>query len=106
MAAIERMLTSLGVASEVQSKVVLQTIAGRAAESVALGEHELAFAPVTEIVGLSGVEVLGLWWEDGFAPERADGFASAMRDALHAYLRFAGADRLEWAAHLGDAQGL
>jgi uncharacterized protein YcaQ len=47
------------------------------------------------------VEVLGVWWEDGFAPRRADGFVDAMRDALRAYLRFAGADRLEWAGHLG-----
>jgi len=46
------------------------------------------------------VEVLGLWWEDGFAPRRADGFVDAMRDALRAYLRFAGADRLEWAPQL------
>jgi hypothetical protein len=44
--------------------------------------------------------VLGLWWEDGFAPGRADGFVDAMRDALRAYLRFAGASRLEWAPHL------
>ena len=46
------------------------------------------------------VEVLGVWWEDGFAPRRADGFVDAMRDALRAYLRFAGADRLDWAPHL------
>ena len=46
------------------------------------------------------VEVLNLWWEDGFAPRRAGGFVEAMRDALRAYLRFAGADRLEWAPHL------
>jgi uncharacterized protein len=46
------------------------------------------------------VEVLGVWWEDGFAPRRADGFVAAMRDALGAYLRFAGASRLEWAPHL------
>jgi uncharacterized protein YcaQ len=39
------------------------------------------------------VEVLDLWWEDGFTPRRADGFV----DALRAYLHFAGADRLEWA---------
>src|SRR6185436_11439407 len=32
------------------------------------------------------VEVLGVWWEDGFAPRRADGFVEAMRDALRAYL--------------------
>ena len=47
------------------------------------------------------VHVLDLWWEDGFAPGRADGFVDAMRDALRAYLRFAGASRLEWASHLG-----
>jgi uncharacterized protein len=46
------------------------------------------------------VEVLGLWWEDGFAPRRADGFVDAMRDALRAYLRFAGTGRLEWLPHL------
>ena len=50
------------------------------------------------------VEVLGLWWEDGFAPHRADGFVDAMRDALRAYLRFAGAGRLEWAPHLATEQ--
>ena len=52
------------------------------------------------------VEVLNVWWEDGFAPGRADGFADAMRDALRAYLRFAGADRLDWAAHLGREKRL
>jgi uncharacterized protein YcaQ len=46
------------------------------------------------------VEVLNVWWEDGFAPRRADGFVEAMRDALRAYLRFASADCLEWAPHL------
>ena len=35
------------------------------------------------------VRVLGLWWEDGFDPERAEGFADAMDDALEAYGRFA-----------------
>ena len=52
------------------------------------------------------VEVLGLWWEDGFAPRRAAGFVEAMRDALGAYLRFAGADRLDWASHLGAEKRL
>ena len=46
------------------------------------------------------VQVLGLWWEDGFAPRRADGFVDAMRGALRAYLGFAGARRLEWAPQL------
>jgi uncharacterized protein len=52
------------------------------------------------------VEVLGVWWEDGFAPGRADGFVDAMRDALRAYLRFAGAGRLEWAPHLATEKRL
>jgi uncharacterized protein YcaQ len=46
------------------------------------------------------VQVLDVWWENGFAPRRADGFVDAMRDALRAYLRFAAASRLEWAPHL------
>jgi len=52
------------------------------------------------------VEVLDLWWEDGFAPRRADGFVDAMRDALRAYLSFAGADRLAWAPQLGAEKRL
>jgi uncharacterized protein YcaQ len=35
------------------------------------------------------VRVLGLWWEDGFDPKRAKGFAEAMDEALEAYERFA-----------------
>lgn len=47
-----------------------------------------------------------LWWEDGFAPGRADGFADAMRDAFRAYLRLAGADRLEWSPRLAAEKRL
>jgi hypothetical protein len=46
------------------------------------------------------VQVLNLWWEDGFAPRRAEGFVEAMRDALRAYLRFGSATRIEWAPEL------
>ena len=46
------------------------------------------------------VEVLGPWWEESFHPSRADGFVDAMRAALRAYLRFAGAGRVGWAPHL------
>ena len=52
------------------------------------------------------VQVLGLWWEDGFAPRRTEGFVDAMRDALRAYLRFGGATRLEWAPHLATEKRL
>jgi uncharacterized protein YcaQ len=45
------------------------------------------------------VEILDVWWEDGFAPARVEGFADAMREALAAYLRFAGVRRLEVPAH-------
>lgn len=54
----------------------------------------------------SRVEVLGLWWEEGFSPRRAAGFVEAMRDALDAYLRFAGADRLEWSSRLAAEKRL
>jgi uncharacterized protein YcaQ len=52
------------------------------------------------------VDVLDVWWEDGFTPRRADGFVDAMRDALRAYLRFAGADRVDWAPHLATDKRL
>jgi uncharacterized protein len=52
------------------------------------------------------VQVLDVWWEEGFAARRADGFVDAMRDALRAYLRFAGASRLAWASHLGAERRL
>ncbi len=52
------------------------------------------------------VQVLGLWWEDGFSPCAADGFVDAMRAALRAYLAFAGARQLAWAPHLGTEQRL
>jgi uncharacterized protein YcaQ len=52
------------------------------------------------------VQMLDVWWEDGFAPRRADGFVDAVRDALREYLRFAGADHLEWAPHLATEKRL
>jgi uncharacterized protein YcaQ len=52
------------------------------------------------------VQVLDVWWEDGFSPRRVDGFVDAMRDALRAYLGFAGADMLAWASHLGTEKRL
>jgi uncharacterized protein len=52
------------------------------------------------------VEVLNVWWEDGFSPRRVDGFVDAMREALRAYLGFAGVDRLAWAPHLGTEKRL
>ena len=52
------------------------------------------------------VQVLGLWWVDGFAPGRADGFVEAMSEALRAYLGFAHASSLEWPSHLGPEKRL
>ena len=52
------------------------------------------------------VDVLDVWWEDGFAPRRVEGFIDAMRDALRAYLEFAGAHELAWAPHLSAEKRL
>lgn len=46
------------------------------------------------------VEIIGLWWEDGFDPKRAEEFVDAMRDALRAYVRFAEARSVDWAGQL------
>ena len=54
----------------------------------------------------SRVDILDLWWEDGFAPSRTEGFVDAMRDALRAYLRFAGATRIQWPPHLSAERRL
>jgi uncharacterized protein len=54
----------------------------------------------------ASVQVLGLWWEDRFAPRRAEGFVDAMRDALRAYLRFASATRVEWPPELAAEKRL
>jgi uncharacterized protein YcaQ len=54
----------------------------------------------------ASMEVLNVWWDDGFAPRRANGFVDAMRDALRAYLRFASADRVDWAPHLATEKRL
>jgi uncharacterized protein YcaQ len=52
------------------------------------------------------VHMLDVWWEDGFTPRRVTGFVDAMRDALRAYLRFAGVSHLEWAPHLATEKRL
>jgi uncharacterized protein YcaQ len=52
------------------------------------------------------VQVIGLWWEETFAPRRADGFVDAMQEALRAYLGFARANRIEWAQHLSKEKRL
>jgi hypothetical protein len=52
------------------------------------------------------VQVLDVWWEDGFEPRRAEGFVYAMREALGAYVRFAEADRVEWPTELRSEKRL
>ena len=52
------------------------------------------------------VQMIDVWWEDGFTPGRADGFVDAMRDALRAYARFGGVDRVEWPTHLAKEKKL
>jgi len=61
VAAIERMIDALGLKEPLKNKTFPQATAGRAGESVAAGEYELAFAPLTEIVAAPGAQVLGLF---------------------------------------------
>ena len=52
------------------------------------------------------VQMLGLWWEGGFEPRRAEGFVEAMREALRAYVAFADASNIEWPANLAKEKRL
>jgi uncharacterized protein len=56
--------------------------------------------------GKKRMRVLGVWWEEWFDPRRAGGFVDAMREAVKAYLRFAGAEGIEWAPHLSREKRL
>ena len=40
--------------------------------------------------------ILGIWFEEGFAPMEAPGFLDALRDALDAYSAFVGATKVTW----------
>jgi hypothetical protein len=53
------MLKTLEIQDQVKSKIVIQKVSGRPAETVAEGENELVFALVSEIVTVKGVELLG-----------------------------------------------
>jgi molybdate transport system substrate-binding protein len=60
-AAINNMFERLGIAADLKSKIVFQPVGGKAEESVASGENELVFGPVSEIIPVHGVEVLGVF---------------------------------------------
>lgn len=59
--AILSMLERLGIRKDLEPRTVVQTVSGRAAESVAEGQNEIVFAPVSEILMVKGVELLGLF---------------------------------------------
>jgi molybdate transport system substrate-binding protein len=60
-AAINKMLKQLGIADQINAKTVFQTVSDRAEESVAQGENELVLAPLSEIITVQGIQVLGLF---------------------------------------------
>ena len=57
--AVLAMFQALGIAEQMKAKSALQKTPGRPAASVAEGENELMFAPISEIQTVKGVEVLG-----------------------------------------------
>ena len=57
--AMVAMFLALGITEQVKAKSVLQKTPGRPAQSIAEGENELMFGPVSEIQTVKGVEVLG-----------------------------------------------
>ncbi len=59
--AINKMIDRLGIGAELKGKLAIQTESGKAEETVAAGENEIVFAPVSEIIPVHGIEVLGLF---------------------------------------------
>lgn len=59
--AVMAMLKGLEIEEQVKAKIHLQNQPGRPALSVAEGENELMFGPVSEIGTIKGVEVLGFF---------------------------------------------
>ena len=57
--AVLEMFRALGIAEQIRPKIVLQKTPGRPAQSIAEGEYELMFAPISEIQTVKGVDVLG-----------------------------------------------
>jgi uncharacterized protein YcaQ len=66
-----------------------------------VGRIEPRFERKTKVL-----RILGLGWEEGFAPRGTDGFVAAMRAALAEYMDFVGASTLEWAPATGGAKRL
>ena len=50
------------------------------------------------------LRILGIWWEEGFAPRAAEGFVEQLRAALREYMSFVGATTIEWAPATGGAK--
>jgi molybdate transport system substrate-binding protein len=89
--AIAEMVSQLGIADQLKAKTVFQEVSGRAQESVAEGENELVLAPLSEIVGVKGIEVLGLFPKEFQKPlimSAGVGAKPANPEAAHALIKF------------------
>ena len=64
-----------------------------------VGRFEPRFERTTRML-----RILGVWWEEGFAPRAAEAFVEQMRAALRDYMEFVGAATLEWAPATGTAK--
>ena len=56
---IERMFDRLGIAAELKSKIVLQSVPGRPQTAVADGQAEIVMTLVSEILPVKGIELVG-----------------------------------------------
>jgi molybdate transport system substrate-binding protein len=90
-AAIGRMLAKLGIVNQINAKTVFQSAGGKAEEMVAAGQNELVFAPVSELVTVPGVEVLGLFpkeFQDPLIETAGLSAKAANGDAARAFVKF------------------
>ena len=92
------MLASLGIAEAMKPKIVLQPPGSVPADTVAAGQNELVFAPLSEIIAVQNVEVVGKFPRDFQVPVVMTGGVSAKAahaDAAKAFIAYLTGPKVE-----------
>jgi molybdate transport system substrate-binding protein len=96
-----QMMATLGITDAMRAKVVLQPPGTMPADTVAEGKNELVFAPLSEIIAVKDVEVLGRFPQQFQSPVVMIGGVSAKAahaDAAKAFIAYLAGPKVE--AHL------
>ena len=93
-----QMMATLGITDAMQAKIVLQPPGTMPADTVAEGQNELVFAPVSELIAVKNVEVLGHFPQQFQSPVVMIGGVSAKAahaDAAKALLAYLASSKVD-----------